>query len=97
MSAASVSVLVILGCWIAYLYVIHRSSIISNEYFLFLASDSFSFSNNLIDFSILIYLHKKNPFFKDEFQNSIQDDWVFSPYNGPKKVLRINAAYMKKF
>ena len=38
---------------------------------------------------ILIYLHKKKFLLKIEFQNSIQD-WVLLPYNGPKKVLRIN-------
>ena len=78
MSAASVSTLVILGYRIAYWDVIHCSSIISNEYVLFLDSDSFSFSNNLIDFSIFdldLFVQKKSFFFflKTEFRNSIQD------------------------
>ena len=52
MGAASLSTLATLGCQIVYLDVIHCSSIISNEYVVFLDKDSFAFSNNLIDFSI---------------------------------------------
>ena len=68
MCVAGVSTLVVLGCQIVYSDIIHCSSIISNECVFFLDSDSFSCSNNLISFSILIYLHTKNILF---------EDWVF--------------------
>ena len=78
MCVAGVSTLVVLGCQIVYSDIIHCSSIFSNECVFFLDSDSFSCSNNLINFSILIYSHTKNILF---------EDWVFCHIMDLKKCL----------
>ena len=97
MSAASVSTLVILGYWIAHLNVIHCWGIISNKYVLFLDSDSYSFSSNLIDFLICqsLFIWTRNNFFWKLSSKTQFRKWVFLQYNGKKCsewVLEMNVA-----
>ena len=78
--ALSVSPLVILQCQIVYSDVIHCSSIISKEFFLFLDSGSLPFLNLIIffNFMILIYLHKKYFFWRLIFKTQFKIEYFLS-------------------